>query len=260
MQLFTKDSLIAALREVRGRGWIESTRQGNDGGVGNTLEDQLGIAENNLAIPNAAEWELKAQRKTTSSMVTLFHCEPSPRACRFVPQILLPRYGWKHDKAGSRYPSTEMSFRQTISAKSRTLRGFQLLVDDDARKICVSFDSHSVGAECAEWRQDVDRRVGLGELDPQPYWGFDDLFHKLGTKLFNCFLVTADCKKEGRREYFNYSNIKMLSRISMGRFVHGRRRGRVLVDFDARTGHNHGTKFRVQRDWVHRLYEISEDI
>ena len=57
MQLFTKDSLIAALREVRDRGWIESTRQGNDGGVGNTLEDQLGLAENNLAIPNDAEWK-----------------------------------------------------------------------------------------------------------------------------------------------------------------------------------------------------------
>ena len=260
MQLFTKDSLISALREVRGRGWIESTRQGNDGGVGNTLEDQLGIAENNLAIPNAAEWELKAQRKTTSSMVTLFHCEPSPRACRFVPQILLPLYGWKHDKAGSRYPASEMSFRLTISAKFRTVRGFQLVVSDDARKICVSFDPDSVGAECAEWRQDVERRIGLGELDPQPYWGFDDLFHKLGTKLFNCFLVTADCKKEGQREYFRYSDIKMLSKISVGRFVYAIRQGKVLVDFDARTGHNHGTKFRVQRDWVHRLYDTSEDI
>lgn len=260
MPLFTKESLISALKEVRARGWIESTRQGNDGGVGNTLEDQLGIAENNLAIPNAAEWELKAQRKSTSSRVTLFHCEPSPRAYRFVPSVLLPQYGWKHDKAGTRYPATEMSFRLTISAKFRTVRGFQLIVDDDARKICVSFDSNAIDPTYAEWRELVEERVGLAELNPQPYWGFDDIFHTLGSKLYNCFMVTADCRKEGRREYFRYSDIKMLSKVSMGRFIHAIRQGRVLVDFDARTGHNHGTKFRIRRDWIYRLYEEREKI
>ena len=53
----------------------------------NTLEDLLGIEENNLPIPNAAEWELKAQRKNTRSLTTLFHIEPSPRALKFVPEI-----------------------------------------------------------------------------------------------------------------------------------------------------------------------------
>lgn len=260
MDLFTKESLISALQEVRGKGWIESTRQGNDGGVGNTLESQLGIAENNLAIPNAAEWELKTQRSSTSSMVTLFHSEPSPRACRFVPRVLLPLYGWKHDEAGSKYPESEMSFRQTISAKGRTVRGFQLVVDQDAKKICVSFDSSAVGIDCADWRRQVEYRVGLDELDPQPYWGFEDLFHKLGTKLFNCFLVTADSRKIDKQEFFRYTDIKMLSGLSMGRFIHAISKGKVLVDFDARTGHNHGTKFRVKQDWIHRLYERRENI
>ncbi len=42
------------------------------------LEDLLGIEENNLPIPNAAEWELKAQRANTSALTTLFHIEPQP--------------------------------------------------------------------------------------------------------------------------------------------------------------------------------------
>jgi hypothetical protein len=42
----------------------------------------------------------------------------------------------------------------------------------------------------------VQNRVGLSELSPQPYWGFDDLAHKAGTKLLNCFYVQAEVKKE----------------------------------------------------------------
>jgi hypothetical protein len=55
MKSVTKEDLINALRKNRERGWIPSARPGNDGGVGNALEDLLRIAENNLPIPNAAE-------------------------------------------------------------------------------------------------------------------------------------------------------------------------------------------------------------
>ena len=101
MKTYTKESLIKALIEIRNRGWIPTERKNNDGGVGNTLEDLLGIEENNLPIPNAAEWEIKAQRKNTTALITLFHMEPSPRAYKFVPSILLPEFGWYHQKAGA---------------------------------------------------------------------------------------------------------------------------------------------------------------
>jgi len=87
--IYTKEQLIDELRRIRDMGWIKNNRPGNVGGVGNTLEDLLGIQENNLPIPNASEWELKCQRSSTSSLTTLFHCEPSPTALRIVPSILL---------------------------------------------------------------------------------------------------------------------------------------------------------------------------
>lgn len=90
------------LKEISKKGWIKNQRKGNSGGIGNTLEDLLGIEENNLPIPNAAEWELKAQRTNTTALTTLFHIEPSPRAVKFVPQILLPLYGWTHQEAGKK--------------------------------------------------------------------------------------------------------------------------------------------------------------
>jgi hypothetical protein len=34
----------------------------------------------------------------------------------------------------------------------------------------------------------------------------------------------------------------------------------VLVDFDARSGHNHGTKFRVREDCLPMLYEKATEI
>lgn len=79
MQIYTKDLLIQTLKEIAAKGWIENHRHGNHGGAGNTLEDLLGIEENNLPIPNAAEWELKTQKIGSSSLTTLFHCEPSRR-------------------------------------------------------------------------------------------------------------------------------------------------------------------------------------
>jgi hypothetical protein len=61
MQLYTKDELIKKLKELAEMGWIPNGRFGNHGGIGNTLEDFLGITETHLPIPNAAEWELKTQ-------------------------------------------------------------------------------------------------------------------------------------------------------------------------------------------------------
>jgi hypothetical protein len=144
MKIFTKESLIASLIEIREKGWIPNARSGNAGGIGNTLEDLLGIEENNLPIPNAAEWELKCQRKETTSLTTLFHMEPSPRALKFVPQILLPKYGWAHQLAGDKYSDAEMSFRQTIHGLSRSDRGFKVIVDRNEKKILISFDAGTV--------------------------------------------------------------------------------------------------------------------
>jgi len=45
LKVYTKESLIEELRKIRDMGWIPNARPGNVGGVGNTLEDLLGIEE-----------------------------------------------------------------------------------------------------------------------------------------------------------------------------------------------------------------------
>jgi hypothetical protein len=51
----------------------------------------------------------------------------------------------------------------------------------------------------------------------------------------------------------------MLRKFSLDNFLQGIKEGFVLVDFDARSGHNHGTKFRLKQNYFPRLYdEVTE--
>jgi hypothetical protein len=46
------------LRIIKEMGWIRNRRSGNVGGVGNTLEDLLEIAENNHQLPDFGLWSI----------------------------------------------------------------------------------------------------------------------------------------------------------------------------------------------------------
>lgn len=254
LQLITKEELIAKFKEIEALGWIENKRKGNDGAVGNTLEDLLGIPENNLPIPNAAEWELKAQRAETTSLLTLCHMEPSPRAAKLVSEFLLPNYGWKHQEAGKKYPETEMSFRMTLNGSNFTDRGFKVRVNEFEKKVEIIFESSKCDERHKEWIDSVDKKVGLGLLSITPYWGFNDLYAKVGTKLTNCFYVQAETKKENKKEFFHYNKVLMLKDIDKSKFIDCIKMGKIYIDFDARTGHNHGTKFRIKQNDIPLLY------
>jgi len=101
----TKAELISRLRRILHR-WHVGTRPGNDGNQGNTLEDLLEVPENNLSLPDFGEIEIKTQKAKTDSLITLFHMEPSmePSPAATVPRMLLS-LGWRHQEAGTKYPS-----------------------------------------------------------------------------------------------------------------------------------------------------------
>lgn len=62
-----------------------------------------------------------------------------------------------------------MSFRQTIHGLSRSDRGFCVKIDESERKVLTSFDSSLVAVKHLSWLKEVEKKVGLAELDPQPY-------------------------------------------------------------------------------------------
>ena len=243
------------LQRIKSMGWIKNRRPGNAGGVGNTLEDLLNVAENNLQLPDFGEWELKSQRAETGSLLTLFHTEPKPRNARIVPNILLPLYGWPHQEAGVLYPDDERSFRQTINATSVSDRGFTVNVDYATQVVFISFDYSAIDERHFEWKEFISKGVGTRDITPNPYWTFSDIEDKLSTKLCNLMYVKAETKRVDGEEYFLYKEIEAYVDPTLARFLALIENGVIYIDFDARTGHNHGTKFRIRPAYKKDLYQ-----
>lgn len=269
MKIYTKPELIAELNKIRDAGFVDawaknrktksyervSAHEKKDGAVGDTLEYLLGIPTNNLPLPNAGEWEIKAQRLNTGSLTTLCHIEPSPRACSLVPKVFLPIYGWAHSEAGKKYPSSERRFSATISATNVSDRGFSIRYDEEQDRVVVCFDASKVDERHSEWLKGV--LAQGGEKMPECYWGLADLYCTMGTKLVNCFYAKAEKRALEERVQFHYQQFFMLRNFAKNRVADAIKSGAVLFDFDARTGHNHGTKVRCRADVIQSLYEES---
>jgi hypothetical protein len=133
-------------------------------------------------------------------------------------------------------------------------------IDENNKKVLISFNATKVEPCHSEWLESVERRAGLCELNPQPYWGFDDLYHKAGTKLLNTFYVQAEVRKDGDNEFYHYSRILILRGFNIDNFVKALINGSVLIDFDARSGHNHGTKFRLRQNALPMLYSDIQEV
>ena len=177
--------------------------------------------------------------------------------------LLLPSYGWSHKEAGKKYSKNEKSFRSTTSATQFTNRGFRIVVDRQLNKVRFVFDSSKADrsdSEITAWLDTVEKRVGLGSLNPEPYWGFNDLRDVMGEKVRNCFFVVAESKVERGVEYFSYQSLLILSGYTFEKLLQCLEEGVIQVDFDARTKHNHGTKFRIRQGAWKNLYSDVEKI
>ena len=63
------EEFIKRMKYLKNRGYIKSIR-GGDTGIGYTLE--LGLKENSISKPDLGTIELKAQRRSSKSKITLF--------------------------------------------------------------------------------------------------------------------------------------------------------------------------------------------
>ncbi len=52
----------------------------------------------------------------------------------------------------------------------------------------------------------------------------------------------------------------MLQKFNFDGFLDQIENGNILIDFDARTGHNHGTKFRMRQNYLTQLYQKTTTI
>ncbi len=260
MEIRNAEQLTIKMRLIVGR-WHDSGRVGNTGAAGNTLEDLLGVEENNLHLPDFGDIELKTQKfEGEGALLTLFHKEPLPRAS--IPK-LLKAMGWRHSDAGGKYPSTEMSFRSTTYGHRYTARGFRLKTEAD--RITLIYDPLKVEravkdkseefATYGDWADDIQLRSHPNYREVLPvYYEIADLIEDFDVKLDHTLLALYKTRTHEGKKQFWYEEAYLMKDVKEEKIVPLIEDGSMAVDFDARTGHNHGTKLRVRRSELWRLF------
>ena len=255
ISVYTKDELTRQLLEIQERNWIKITvhRQAKDGGLGNTLEDLLGIPENNIPLADYGEFEVKTHRSGSNSLISLFRFEPKPG--RVIP-CLVENYGWPLPKYGPK----ERSLRVDIDAAKFSERGFIASINEELKRVELHFDSSKVPNTTIyqNWLQEVKAKVGLGDLNPIPYWTFEDIENKIKAKIGNMVYVTVDTLYEGGTQKMKVAKAVLLQGASLSNFLDGIRKGWLQIELSARTHHNHGTAFRTWEKFWPLLYSNIE--
>lgn len=230
------------------------------GGAGNLLEDLLGIQENNLSLPDFGKIEIKTMRQDTSSLLTLFHKEPLPNAS--VPKMLLS-LGWRHAKAGTSHPESEMSFRSTTYGHNYSARGFKLKIDNgrllfdfDPKKVAVTKkDQTGAYPTYGDWLISLENRKPHYKDVLPVYYNLDEIERAFRKKLDHTLYAIVKTTKVDGVKYHVYKEFLVMSGLKFDKVLDAITSGDVVVDFDARTGHNHGTKFRIKKTLLPDIFE-----
>ena len=117
----TLRKLKEQLEKIKAMGFVK-THRAHDTGIGKTLEDLLGIKENNLRLPDIGEVELKAKRIDSSSMLTLATKSPEPKG---VNKVLFEKYKYL-DKEG------KYNLHSTVCGSRNNPQSFRVVFEGKA--------------------------------------------------------------------------------------------------------------------------------
>ncbi len=220
----TLEEFKEAFARLREEGWVPSARRGPTG-IGHTLEQYLGLEENNITMPDLGNIELKAHRIGSSSMITLFTF--NRKAWRMKPLDAVRKYGTP-DQNG------RLGLYFTMS---RTPNSMGLFLYVEAEAVSVR---HVSGEVIAEWQLEA-------------------LAQRFMRKIPALILVSAFSEIRGDTEWFKYERAQLLTGTSPTILRTQILAGNVLVDLrlhDAQTRvRNHGTGFRTYEDKLPLLFE-----
>lgn len=237
-----EQELIGKFKEIRNRGWIPTTRHG-DQCLGNAFEDLIGKEEDNKSEADYFGIELKVHRNITKSMVSLFSKSPSyPKG---VNTYLREKYGVEEDGYGKRVLNTTIS-----GARENSHRGghnFKAVVNRELKRIYIQV-----------------RDSATGELIPEDvYWSFDILSKALEKKISKVAILYGDEKDENGIHYVRYTEMRIIEGLTLEEMLKSIEDGKLLIDIrigvyasgknEGKT-HDHGTGFRIHIDDLLNLY------
>lgn len=239
----TLTEFINEYKNICNQGWITTHRSGATG-IGKTLEDLLGIPENNNDAPDFGDYELKSCRIDSNSMLTMFTKTPLPRGAA---KVLREQFGYPSDS----YDNNDKVLHATLSADkyvSIANTGHQLKIKCSAEKISIIAEDNLEYA----------------------YWTKEQLKTAFEKKYHNKFVYAkALSKGVGKDEQFKFISAYEVSGFNYDGFISLLEQGKIYIDLrigQYHTGskagqtHDHGTAFRIKEKDQADLFRINKQI
>ena len=215
--------------ELKVKGFVPSTRRGPTG-IGHTLETYLGIDENNIALPDIEEVEIKAHRGNVNNMITLFTF--NRKAWKIPPLEAIKKYG-SFDKNG------RQGLYYTMSLKPNSAGLFLHVTDDDVSVRHVSGEFVAV-------------------------WDIRILANRFIQKIPAMLFVSAFVEERDGREYFHFYRAQLMKGTSAEILSNQFRAENILVDLrlhdKVTMARNHGTGFRTYENKLPLLFNEIIDL
>ena len=239
----TIDEFIEKYTQICNMGWIKTHRSGPTG-IGKTLEDLLGIIENNIDGPDFGDYELKSCRLDSNSMLTIFTKTPQPQGAA---NTLRMTFGYSSDA----YDNDEKVLHSTLSAD---------------RFVPVADTGHSLKVSCSDTKISIIAEYGK----EYAYWTRDKLKEAFEKKYKGKFVYAkAHSRGSGANEEFKFVEAYEVSGFDYDAFVSLLEQGKIYIDLrigqyhggakDGQT-HDHGTGFRIKENDQSLLFKINKRI
>ncbi|MFH1231357.1 MAG: MvaI/BcnI family restriction endonuclease [Planctomycetota bacterium] len=221
---------ITRFKALKAKGFVPSKRKGPTG-VGHSLEVYLGLKENNIALPDLKEAEIKGHRTGVTSMITLF---------------TFNRKVWK------------MSPLEAIKKHGS--------LDKNGRKglyYTMSLKPNSAGLFLNVTNTDLSVRHISGEIVTT--WQMEDVMKRFIQKFPALVLVSAFTEERDGKEYFHFYRAQLMQGTSPELLADQFRAGTILVDLrlhdkGTKGARNHGTGFRTYEDKLPYLFSKITDL
>jgi len=222
--------LQGKLNKLKGRGYIASLRRGPTG-IGYTLERELNLKENNVAIPDiGGRVELKASRRNASSLITLFTFNRG--VWQLHQKTVLEKYGYRND-------SGRLALYNIVRVGNINTQGLTLMIDEKKNEVHLIHKSS-------------DTLIAV--------WSIFTIIGRFLNKTERLILVLADSRlTENNKEEFHFNEAYLLKDPKPQYFGEAFKKGSIVIDIRMHLNsnnkvRNHGTGIRMREIDISLLY------